>query len=209
MLAEDWRMWCTHFSNTLKDSNLVDTANQIWFPIDELLSIDRGDYDISWTHKCHSRRNTLVSICVSLDMDWGHQVCKCQRLLCKHGKCKSFHPVPVERHITVGLRQACTLSPEQYGKHFADDIWKCVLWFFLQFYRRLFLAYVTWDTRDNNAFSHWLRSFSYDPSMMTSSNGNIFRVTGHLCGEFTGHRWIPCTKASDAELWRFLWSAPE
>ena len=26
--------------------------------------------------------------------------------------------------------------------------------------------------------------------MMTSSNGNIFRVTGHLCGEFTGHRWI-------------------
>ena len=29
--------------------------------------------------------------------------------------------------------------------------------------------------------------------MMTSSNGNIFRVTGHLCGEFTGHRWIPHT----------------
>ena len=26
---------------------------------------------------------------------------------------------------------------------------------------------------------------------MTSSNGNIFRVTGYLCGEFTGHRWIP------------------
>ena len=25
--------------------------------------------------------------------------------------------------------------------------------------------------------------------MMTSSNGNIFRVTGHLCGEFTGLRW--------------------
>ena len=36
--------------------------------------------------------------------------------------------------------------------------------------------------------------------MMTSSNGNIFRVTGPLCGEFTGHRWIPRTKASDAEL---------
>ena len=30
--------------------------------------------------------------------------------------------------------------------------------------------------------------------MMTSSNGNIFRVTGHLCGEFTGPRWIPHTK---------------
>ena len=42
--------------------------------------------------------------------------------------------------------------------------------------------------------------------MMTSSNANIFRVTGHLCGEFTGDRWIPLTKASDAELC-FLWSA--
>ena len=44
---------------------------------------------------------------------------------------------------------------------------------------------------------------------MTSSNGNIFRVTGHLGGEFTGPRWIPHTKASDAELWCFLWSASE
>ena len=26
-----------------------------------------------------------------------------------------------------------------------------------------------------------------------SSNGNIFRVTDHLCGEFTGPRWIPHT----------------
>ena len=43
---------------------------------------------------------------------------------------------------------------------------------------------------------------------MTSSNGNIFCVTGALCGEFTGHRWIPPTKASNAELWCFLWSAP-
>ena len=34
--------------------------------------------------------------------------------------------------------------------------------------------------------------------MMTSSNGNNFWVTGHLCGEFTGYQWIPSTKASDA-----------
>ena len=40
-------------------------------------------------------------------------------------------------------------------------------------------------------------------SMMTSSNGNNFRVTCHLCGEFNGHRWIPNTKANDAELWCF------
>ena len=30
--------------------------------------------------------------------------------------------------------------------------------------------------------------------MMTSSNGNFFRVTGPLCGEFAGHRWIPPNK---------------
>ena len=51
--------------------------------------------------------------------------------------------------------------------------------------------------------------FSYIWRMMTSFIGIIFRVTVHLCGEFTGHRWIPRTKASDAELWCFLWSAPE
>ena len=41
--------------------------------------------------------------------------------------------------------------------------------------------------------------------MMTSSNGSIFSVTGHLCGEFTGHRKIPRTKSSDAELWWFFY----
>ena len=39
---------------------------------------------------------------------------------------------------------------------------------------------------------------------MTSLNGNIFCITGPLCGEFTGHRWIPHTKASVTELWCFL-----
>ena len=44
---------------------------------------------------------------------------------------------------------------------------------------------------------------------MRSSNGSIFRVTGPLWGESTGHRWSPPTKASDTEHWCFLWSAPE
>ena len=35
--------------------------------------------------------------------------------------------------------------------------------------------------------------------MMKSSKGNIFRVTGHFCGKFTGD-----TKASDAELYIFF-----
>ena len=41
-------------------------------------------------------------------------------------------------------------------------------------------------------------------NIMTSSNGNIFSVAGHFNGEFPGHRWIPRTKASDAELWWFF-----
>ena len=36
-----------------------------------------------------------------------------------------------------------------------------------------------------------------------------WKHTGPLCGEFTGHRLIPLTKASDAELWCCLWSVPE
>ena len=44
----------------------------------------------------------------------------------------------------------------------------------------------------------WAILASRSIHMMTSSNGNIFRVTGPLCGEVTGHRWIPLTKASDA-----------
>ena len=51
-----------------------------------------------------------------------------------------------------------------------------------------------------NTFQKW----SYI-LMMTSSNGNIFRVTGPLCGEVTGHRWMPLTKVSDIELWCFRW----
>ena len=37
-------------------------------------------------------------------------------------------------------------------------------------------------------------------SMMTFSNDNILRVAVQLCGEFTGDRLIPRTKANDAEL---------
>ena len=42
-------------------------------------------------------------------------------------------------------------------------------------------------------------------NMMTSSNGNIFRVTGPLWGEYTGYQWIPLTKAN--KFWCLLWSA--
>ena len=40
--------------------------------------------------------------------------------------------------------------------------------------------------------------------MIGLPNGNIFRVTGLLRGEFTHHWWIPHRKASDAEPWCFF-----
>ena len=49
----------------------------------------------------------------------------------------------------------------------------------------------------------------FDLGTMTSSNGNLFPVTDPLCGEFTGHWCVPFTKASDVELWCFLWSTPD
>ena len=87
----------------------------------------------------------------------------------------------------------------------------------------LYDEYVRWDSVSEqmprrckysgnmvyNTHTHWDKRFIFPINMMTSSNGNIFRATGHLCGEFTGPRWIPHTKASDAELWCLLWSAPE
>ena len=53
---------------------------------------------------------------------------------------------------------------------------------------------------DKTASLYWNLLWTIASNMMTSSNGNIFRVTGHLLGEFTCPRWIPLTKASDAQL---------
>ena len=39
--------------------------------------------------------------------------------------------------------------------------------------------------------------------MMTSSNGNISRVTGPLWGEITDHRWIPLTKGNTLVMRNF------
>ena len=61
--------------------------------------------------------------------------------------------------------------------------------------------HISTDTRLNVVFlpytlSHYLPKVLIIMTM--SSNGKIFCVTGPLCGEFTGHRWIPRSKASDA-----------
>ena len=70
-------------------------------------------------------------------------------------------------------------------------------WFWLQRYWWVFLNLVHFLTFIETC-PIWI--WYSTGSMRASSNGNIFRFTVPLCGEFTGHRWIPHTKASDAEL---------
>ena len=49
-----------------------------------------------------------------------------------------------------------------------------------------------------------LMCFLYNDHMTTSSNGNLFHVTGPLWGEPTGNRWVPLSKAINARLGCFL-----
>ena len=77
---------------------------------------------------------------------------------------------------------------------------------------RLRMHLLEWRVHEgmpNSGIASFITGNIFYMFMMTSSNGNIFHVTGHLCREFTGHRWIPSTRASDAELWCCLWFAPE
>ena len=70
----------------------------------------------------------------------------------------------------------------------------------------LFVNGIHWSLVESPTKGQWYGAMMFPVIMMTSSNGNIFRFTGHLCGEFGSPRWIPGTKA---ELWCFLWSASE
>ena len=103
------------------------------------------------------------------------------------------------------------IEPRQNRRHFSDDIWNTFpLWIFFCILIQMSLNFGSkWQSTLVFIVAWHRTSDKRHHFMMTSSNGNIFRVTGPLCGDFTGPRWIPHTKASDAELWCLLWSAPE
>ena len=66
----------------------------------------------------------------------------------------------------------------------------------------------TWGRQDPSGPHVGPMNFAIRDNMMTSSNGNIFRVTGPLWGEFTGHP----VNSPHKDQWRelcFLWSAPK
>ena len=96
-----------------------------------------------------------------------------------------------------------------------DDVIMCFFVFvvssalngFAWFITHIFHGHYIWHKKPIQDFIKSLVSDAHNALikaliyMMTSSNGNIFRVTGPLSGKFIGHRWFPLTKASDAELW--------
>ena len=84
-----------------------------------------------------------------------------------------------------------------YSQNNRCQIMKETMLFRNQIWRKLFWGFFFWFIFQENVLV----------VMMTSSNANAFRVTGALCVDFTGHRWIPDTKVSDEELWCFRWFA--
>ena len=63
-------------------------------------------------------------------------------------------------------------------------------------FRHDFLSHLT-SRMTLKYMAQWITSIPrlYSTTMMASANGNILRVTGSLCVEFTGHRWIPLTRS--------------
>ena len=58
-------------------------------------------------------------------------------------------------------------------------------------------------------FPRFLRLYSLAANTHDDVKWKHFRITSPLRGKFNGHGVIPFTKAVDAELWCFLWSAVE
>ena len=87
---------------------------------------------------------------------------------------------------------------EMHESFYVTDFNTHVMW--LRYHTGLHTS--AWSLMVTIAKTIWYKEPSHD--MMTSGNGIIFLVTGPLCGEFTGYRWIPLTKASDAEHWCFF-----
>ena len=118
------------------------------------------------------------------------------------------------------------------------SIWIAMIWIFLNRVTRYWTGSallqrnaITWTIYDNWSRG-WKLQWNMNQCTTVFCHENAFENVVHFCGYFVpvswwrhqmetfprywlfvrgipGHHWIPCTKASDAELWCFLWSAPE
>ena len=65
------------------------------------------------------------------------------------------------------------------------------------------------NTVSVNGWGFQVKAITLANAMMTSSNGNIFRVTGHLCGEFPVTGEVPAQRPVTRSCGVFLLFAPE
>ena len=119
---------------------------------------------------------------------------------------------PLWRHASLLNDGSCSFTVTCYGQLLTTDIGRTISTSHCHRHPRAHhhrlcrRRQMTWWSERRVKMFVMLRHSRCISYMKTASNGNICRVTGPLCGEFNGHRWIPRTKASDAELWCFLWS---
>ena len=130
----------------------------------------------------------------------------------------SIHPCRDQSKTALlkGAHGICLLpQPWMSGTHSTNGLWvdnsNLVKFHFVLMWKMITKSGDTVHTqrqvkcRIMGKFASWLGAFLQDAimssqalRMMTWSNGNTFRVTGPLCGEFIAHRWIPRTK----DQWR-------
>ena len=162
---------------------------------------------------------------------WGRVTHKCVSKLIIIGSDNGLLP---SRHQAIIWTNVGILLIWPLGANFSEILieihifhsWKCI-WYcclkFWPFYLDLnvltesqhWSGYWLWFERGDKPFPGSMLNQAYDVTsphwvnmtMMTSSNGNIFHVTGHFCGEFTGE--LPAQRTVTRSFWCFLWSVPE
>ena len=100
--------------------------------------------------------------------------------------------------ITIGLNHWSLLIT--YSNYFLKRKAFCVLalislkFVFIKVYVSIQIAFKFVFFKPSSFVQVMACRWTGDKFMMTSSNGNSFRVAGHLCGEFIGLRWIPAQR---------------
>ena len=106
-------------------------------------------------------------------------------------QCVAFVSITFSCDLSLYLNYHVKQSGNHANQYPACNYWNDCLVFRSWAFSEAFLNGWYWEL---------LECHKVPSHMMTSSKGNIFGVTGHLCEEFNGHRWIPRSKANDAEL---------
>ena len=132
---------------------------------------------------------------------------QCSHFLISYGRgcCRSLNVL--HNHRTDAYHQLKSFRGKIYKKHFFISMRNIPHWTVDEVTALCFdlTRFVT----DQFSVGLWGYVISTGEMIRLTQSHDILRVTGPLCGEFTGHWWTPLTKASHAEFWCFLWPASE